>query len=45
MKTTNSAVGLGSHEGKYTPNNSVPDLSQRLIVNFTFNMILHNDTL
>ncbi|XP_025074552.1 protein salvador homolog 1 isoform X3 [Pogonomyrmex barbatus] len=28
-KTTNSAVGLGNHEGKYTPNNSVPDLAQR----------------
>ncbi|XP_011684703.1 PREDICTED: protein salvador homolog 1 isoform X2 [Wasmannia auropunctata] len=28
-KTTNSAVGLGSHEGKYTPNSSVPDLAQR----------------
>lgn len=28
-KTTMSAVGLGSHEGKYTPNSSVPDLAQR----------------
>ncbi|XP_034941025.1 scaffold protein salvador [Chelonus insularis] len=28
-KTTTSAVGLGSHEGKYTPNSSVPDLAQR----------------
>ncbi|RLU16451.1 hypothetical protein DMN91_010519 [Ooceraea biroi] len=28
-KTTPSAVGLGSHEGKYTPNSSVPDLAQR----------------
>lgn len=28
-KTTTSAVGLGSHEGKYTPNSSVPDLVQR----------------
>ncbi|XP_033217300.1 protein salvador homolog 1 isoform X2 [Belonocnema kinseyi] len=28
-KTTESAVGLGSHEGKYTPNSSVPDLAQR----------------
>ncbi|KAL6446851.1 hypothetical protein ACFW04_001344 [Cataglyphis niger] len=26
-KTTTSAVGLGSHEGKYTPNSSVPDLA------------------
>jgi len=32
-KTTTSAVGLGSHEGKYTPNSSVPDLAQRLIIN------------
>ncbi|KYM93526.1 PREDICTED: scaffold protein salvador-like [Cyphomyrmex costatus] len=40
MKTTNSAVGLGSYEGKYTPNNSVPDLTQRfagLSVNTTMN--------
>ncbi|XP_029177812.1 scaffold protein salvador-like isoform X1 [Nylanderia fulva] len=29
IKTTTSAVGLGSHEGKYTPNSSVPDLVQR----------------
>ncbi|KAJ8673184.1 hypothetical protein QAD02_004446 [Eretmocerus hayati] len=28
-KPTLSAVGLGSHEGKYTPNSSVPDLAQR----------------
>ncbi|XP_001602119.1 protein salvador homolog 1 isoform X1 [Nasonia vitripennis] len=28
-KSTLSAVGLGSHEGKYTPNSSVPDLAQR----------------
>ncbi|XP_043503559.1 scaffold protein salvador-like [Polistes fuscatus] len=28
-KTTMSAVGLGSHEGKYTPNSSIPDLAQR----------------
>ncbi|KAL6446852.1 hypothetical protein ACFW04_001344 [Cataglyphis niger] len=28
-KTTTSAVGLGSHEGKYTPNSSVPDLAHR----------------
>lgn len=35
-KTTTSAVGLGSHEGKYTPNSSTPDLAQR----FTINMIL-----
>lgn len=28
-KTTMSAVGLGSHEGKYTPNSSVPDIAQR----------------
>ncbi|XP_044013568.1 scaffold protein salvador-like isoform X3 [Aphidius gifuensis] len=29
IKTTTSAVGLGSHEGKYTPNSSVPNLAQR----------------
>ncbi|XP_077254615.1 protein salvador homolog 1 isoform X1 [Temnothorax americanus] len=29
LKTTTSAVGLGSHEGKYTPNSSVPNLAQR----------------
>lgn len=29
IKTITSAVGLGSHEGKYTPNTSVPDLAQR----------------
>ncbi|KAL7301439.1 scaffold protein salvador [Trichogramma pretiosum] len=28
-KPSLSAVGLGSHEGKYTPNNSVPDLAAR----------------
>ena len=28
-KSTLSAVGLGNHEGKYTPNSSVPDLAQR----------------
>lgn len=30
-KTTMSAVGLGSHEGKYTPNSSVPDVAQRYL--------------
>ncbi|XP_058789942.1 scaffold protein salvador [Phymastichus coffea] len=29
-KSTLSAVGLGNHEGKYTPNSSVSDMSQRL---------------
>ncbi|XP_072744522.1 protein salvador homolog 1 isoform X2 [Anoplolepis gracilipes] len=28
-KTIPSAVGLGNHEGKYTPNSSIPDLAQR----------------
>lgn len=30
QKTTISDVGLGAHEGKYTPSSSVPDLATRL---------------
>lgn len=29
QKTTISDVGLGAHEGKYTPSSSVPDLATR----------------
>lgn len=29
QKTTVSDVGLGAHEGKYTPSSSVPDLATR----------------
>lgn len=29
QKPTTSAVGLGAHEGKYTPSASVPDLATR----------------
>ena len=31
-KSTLSTVGLGSHEGKYTANSSVPDLAQRYYI-------------
>lgn len=31
QKTTISDVGLGAHEGKYTPSSSVPDLATRCI--------------
>lgn len=30
QKATISDVGLGAHEGKYTPNSSVPDIATRL---------------
>lgn len=42
-KTTLSAVGLGSHEGKYTPNSSVPDLAQRYSI--IMNIISPNKSL
>ncbi|XP_014615610.1 PREDICTED: scaffold protein salvador-like isoform X2 [Polistes canadensis] len=42
-KTTMSAVGLGSHEGKYTPNSSVPDLAQRF-TGLSLNTGLNEDT-
>lgn len=32
QKTTISDVGLGAHEGKYTPSSSVPDLATRYLV-------------
>lgn len=38
QKTTISDVGLGAHEGKYTPSSSVPDLATRLY--FTYNFIV-----
>lgn len=31
QKPTTSAVGLGAHEGKYTPSASVPDLATRKV--------------
>ncbi|KAL0103696.1 hypothetical protein PUN28_017748 [Cardiocondyla obscurior] len=41
LKTTTSAVGLGSHEGKYTPNSSIPDLAQRF-ANLSLNTGVNN---
>lgn len=37
QKTTISDVGLGAHEGKYTPSSSVPDLATRLL--FTHSLL------
>lgn len=38
-KPTLSAVGLGSHEGKYTPNSSAPDLAQRYFFPSIFHQV------
>lgn len=32
QKATISDVGLGAHEGKYTPSASVPNLATRLVI-------------
>lgn len=37
QKTTISDVGLGAHEGKYTPSASVPDLATRYGLRQAFN--------
>lgn len=32
LRTVASEIGLGSHEGKYTPSSSVPNLASRYIL-------------
>lgn len=32
LRTVASEIGLGSHEGKYTPSSSVPNLATRSVI-------------